>query len=52
MSIEGEGELRIAIRSVEGGQYLPMTLVPEAWRGRTVRVILDEPGFPLGDDAE
>lgn len=49
-----ERELRIQVRSVEGGQYLPMTLVPEAWRGRAVRVELvdDLPGFPLGDDGE
>lgn len=51
---EGNGELRIQVRAVEGAQYLPMTLVPEAWRGRTVRVELvpDVRGFPLGDDAE
>lgn len=51
---EGDRELWIQVRAVEGAQYLPMTLVPEAWRGRTVRVILadDLPGFPLGTDAE
>lgn len=51
---EGDRELRIQVRAVEGCQYLPMTLVPEAWRGRTVRVELvdDLPGFPVTDDAE
>lgn len=51
---EGERELRIRVRAVEGTQFLPMTLVPQAWRGRTVRGILDDdlPGFPVTDDAE